>query len=333
MSYPIEGVELGKIDEASGDFVFFSKQYKDFADIVRKNMPADTEFGEPTKQGAKEDHLGWIPVYLADLEGNGKKEIFLMAPDKISGQRMLMIFDEYGKLLDQLPFESIWPSYLDFGIIRKGEPICFGLHWCALAAGVCSWEFYIFYDGKIKPALNGDDVEEGDFTPPVFTNIDIDAIKGNPSGEPTSSFRNYQWINPYAESQKHLKKGKEYYHAKDYGNAIQEYLAATSSDYQNYEAWGLMGYAYLRQRGDNYAYEAAQALQRSVRIKPDYLMGHYNLALAYWAWNEPKFAVQEIAKVIQLDPKYEAVINKDPQFSPILKSDVYQTWKKTNILP
>lgn len=334
MGNPIKGVELGKIDEASGDFVFLSKKYEGFVDIVNKNMPDGAEFGEPTKRGAKENHLGWIPIYLADLEGNGEKEIFLMAPDKISGQRMLMIFDEDGKLLDQLPFESIWPSYMDFGLIKKGGPICFGLHWCALSARACTSEFYVFYNGKIILAFMGDDdSEDGNFTPPVFTGIDIEAIKRNYLGKTPAFVRNYHWLNPNVETLKHLQKGKEYYHAQDYRNAIQEYMAATSCDYQNYEAWGLMGYAYLRQKGTEYAYESAQALQTSVRIKPDYLMGHYNLALAYWAWNQPILAVREVAKVIELDPKYQVVLNKDPQFIPILKSDLYQNWKKSNILP
>ncbi len=334
MGNPIKGVELGKIDEASGTFIFRSKKYDGFVDIVRKNMPDGAEFGEPTKRGAKENHLGWIPIYLADLAGNGKKEIFLMAPDKESGQRMLMVFDEDGKLLDQLPFESIWPSYMDFGLIKKGGPICFGLHWCALAAGSCEAEFYVFCNEKIKPALKGGDIsEDGNFTTPEFNDINYDAIKRGDAGNPTPFVRNYKWLNPNVETWKHLKKGKEYYHAQDYRNAIQEYMAATSCDDKNYEAWGLMGYSYLRQKGAAYAYEASQALQTSVRIKPDYLMGHYNLAIAYWAWNQPILAVREVAKVVQLDPKYQEVINKDPQFIQILKSDVYQTWKKTNVLP
>ncbi len=257
-----------------------------------------------------------------------------MAPDEISGQRMLMVFDEDGKLLDQLPFESIWPSYMDFGLIKKRGPIFFGLHWCALSARACSSEFYFFYNGKIIPAFKGEDVsEDGNFTPPVFKDVDIDEIIGNDSEGTPAFVRNYKWLNPFAETWKHLKKGKEYYRVQDYRNAIQEYMEATSCDYENYEAWGLMGYAYLRQKGTAYGYEAAQALQRSVRIKPDYLMGHYNLTLAYWAENQPELAVREIAKVIQLDSKYQEVLNKDTQFIPILKSDVYQTWRKTNVLP
>ncbi len=194
MGHPVKSVELGKIDEASGTFVFFSKKYEGFVDIIKKSMPDGAEFGVPTKRGAKENHLSWIPVYLADLEGEGKREIFLVAPDKISGQKMLMVFDEDGNLMDQLPFEDSWPSYIDFGLIKKGGPICFGLHWCALSAHVCSSEFYVFCNGKIKPAFSSEDVsEDGNYAPPVFKTVDY---KGICSGEQVTFVRKYEWRKP-----------------------------------------------------------------------------------------------------------------------------------------
>jgi tetratricopeptide (TPR) repeat protein len=74
--------------------------------------------------------------------------------------------------------------------------------------------------------------------------------------------------------------------------------------------------------------DAVNCLKRSVRIKPDYVMGHYNLALAYFLNLENDKAVSQIAEVIKLDPSKKNTIQKDGQFKFILRSQEFLEWEK-----
>ncbi len=56
-------------------------------------------------------------------------------------------------------------------------------------------------------------------------------------------------------------------------------------------------------------------------------MGHYNLALAYFANFDEQRAASEIEKVIELDPAFEKTIKNDPQFKEILLSQSYLNWE------
>jgi tetratricopeptide (TPR) repeat protein len=59
---------------------------------------------------------------------------------------------------------------------------------------------------------------------------------------------------------------------------------------------------------------AIESLEKSIKINPKYVEGHYNLALAYWANQDKKKAISEVKKVLELDPTYKAKIKDDVQF-------------------
>src|SRR5690242_7401031 len=71
------------------------------------------------------------------------------------------------------------------------------------------------------------------------------------------------------QAEEHLKKGKEYFHHQDYQKAINEYASATKLDKNNFKAYELMGYAYLK-NGDTK--EAVQLIKHSIALNPRSIM-------------------------------------------------------------
>lgn len=66
------------------------------------------------------------------------------------------------------------------------------------------------------------------------------------------------------------------------------------------------------------------ALMQSISIKLDYIDGHYNLALAYWADGQKTKAIDEIKTCLKLDPKYKDKIKDDTQFETFKSSKEYR---------
>jgi tetratricopeptide (TPR) repeat protein len=83
----------------------------------------------------------------------------------------------------------------------------------------------------------------------------------------------------------------------------------------------LKGYSLLR---EGKVQEAVAALGRSVEIDPDYIWGHYNLALAYWAAGDRPKAIAEVKEVLRIDPSFKDVIRNDGQFNRFNASPAYR---------
>ncbi|MGH7739065.1 MAG: tetratricopeptide repeat protein [bacterium] len=121
------------------------------------------------------------------------------------------------------------------------------------------------------------------------------------------------WTNHWDSIWNHVKTAKALYRHKDYAGAISEYRKVLRQDPNNCTAYGLMGYSLLRAgRVD----EAVSCLGKSVQLDPQYTMGYYNLALAYWAQGKQNQAVEQVRLAIDYDPGCATKIKKDPQFQP-----------------
>jgi tetratricopeptide (TPR) repeat protein len=119
----------------------------------------------------------------------------------------------------------------------------------------------------------------------------------------------------------YVAAGKKKYFAGDYLGAIREYDLAITENPRNYDAFGLKGYSYYKL---NQYDKAIDALKKSIVVYEQYVMGHYNLALAYWANHMENEAIKEINTMILLDPTYQEEISKDPQFKSIMGSKIYK---------
>jgi tetratricopeptide (TPR) repeat protein len=124
-----------------------------------------------------------------------------------------------------------------------------------------------------------------------------------------------------ADNSDPLVAGVKFARKKEFGKAILEYQKAIDADANNFRACELMGYAYYRIGHIN---EAIQTLSKLTDSKPDYALGHYNLALAYWANGQKKEAIEEVRKVIGLNPKYREEFKRDLQFKDFESSDEYK---------
>ena len=98
----------------------------------------------------------------------------------------------------------------------------------------------------------------------------------------------------------------------DYAGAIKYYEQAIKIDPNNPVLYDFMGYAFLR---SNKPSEAVSSLEKSVAINPRYTLGHYNLALAYWASGDHSRAINEVKLLLEIDPSFKSVIKGDGQFS------------------
>jgi len=306
-----------------------------------------------------------INCYYGDLSQDGNPVILLIIGIKDSNLKEVMVLDPKGQLLDKACV-GYFPEQLQFGTIKKNFPICFGVHFCAGSAMICEWQFYIFKDKKLKLVLstsvgryknemdlplafkdldhNGINrivTDDGSFkwndSENCFFNVNKDGVFGKPAtfhvNEDLPEFnadkeRVQQLIHPdESKVEALIQKGKEQYRQHDYKKAIKFYdhayvLSVTNEDMG--KTLGYMGYAYYR---DGQIKHAVGVLEHAVQLDPKNIMSYYNLTLAYWADGQQQKAVSQIAKVYEMDPKYQKLIPEDPQFKPILKSDVYQNWQ------
>lgn len=113
-------------------------------------------------------------------------------------------------------------------------------------------------------------------------------------------------------SQKHIDNAKAFYLQRKYDQAIDEYQQALKIDVDNWEAYGLMGYSYLR---DHQIEKAVVQLEESVNTNPCYAIGHYNLALAYWANGQKDKAIEQVKLTVQVDKSFKNKILQDTQFT------------------
>jgi tetratricopeptide (TPR) repeat protein len=133
----------------------------------------------------------------------------------------------------------------------------------------------------------------------------------------------YQWT----DVANCIEKGRKCYFNHQFSEAITDYQKAIDLDPENVLAYELMGYSYLR---SGRAIDAISTLKKSLEISPDYIMSHYNLALAYWSNHDLDNAVKEITQVYLLDRNrglvedYKNDVYEDPQFKEILNTPEYK---------
>jgi tetratricopeptide (TPR) repeat protein len=121
----------------------------------------------------------------------------------------------------------------------------------------------------------------------------------------------------------HIKKGKDFYHHQKYKEAIAEYKEAVKIEPSNSEALGLMGYSELKMGDIDGAF---YSLGLSVNFDPDYVMGYYNLALAYWAADRKENSVLNMQIAVDLDPNIKKEMEKDAQFKSIISYIGIEKW-------
>lgn len=114
-----------------------------------------------------------------------------------------------------------------------------------------------------------------------------------------------------------MRRGLILLQSRQYEEAVKLLDQAIELDPQNPNAHNLKGYAELR-RGRVLA--AIESLNRSLEVDPEYVWGHYNLALAYWAHRDFSMALGEVRRVVELDPDFRRVLQKDVQFNKFRSS-------------
>jgi tetratricopeptide (TPR) repeat protein len=118
----------------------------------------------------------------------------------------------------------------------------------------------------------------------------------------------------------YVEYGKAYYYERNYPVAIRCYSMAIEKNSENWTAFGLRGYSYLRMHDEE---KAVNSLEQSIHLNPAYIDGHYNLALAYWASGLKEKALDEVKKVIDLDPSFKYKIKEDGQFKAFKDSQEF----------
>lgn len=126
-------------------------------------------------------------------------------------------------------------------------------------------------------------------------------------------------------SEVYVEYGKAYYLENDFKQALEFYAYAIEKDGNNWTAFGLRGYSFLR---IHEVKKAIDSLEHSMVLNPNYASGHYNLALAYWANGQKTDSIDQLKKLYGSDPSYKAHVEDDTQFKEILKTREYQTMIK-----
>jgi tetratricopeptide (TPR) repeat protein len=70
--------------------------------------------------------------------------------------------------------------------------------------------------------------------------------------------------------------------------------------------------------------DAIAALQRSVELDPEFVWGHYNLALAYGAVGDVASAAASVRTLLEIDPSFEETIREDVQFRRLRQSTEFE---------
>jgi hypothetical protein len=103
------------------------------------------------------------------------------------------------------------------------------------------------------------------------------------------------------EAEQHLRKGIALARRARWDDSIQEYDLAIKLNPAIPEAYSYKGYAQIRK--GKYT-DAIATLQDLTTRSPDYVWGHYNLALAYQKNGQDNWAIQECLKLLALDPTF-----------------------------
>jgi tetratricopeptide (TPR) repeat protein len=110
----------------------------------------------------------------------------------------------------------------------------------------------------------------------------------------------------------YVQLGLRQFFVRNYQGAIDFYDQAIATDPANPVLYDLRGYALFRQGKIK---ESVSSLEKSIAIAPDYVWGHYNLALAYMKAGDSTRAIEQVRLVVTLDPGMRKTISGDGQFS------------------
>lgn len=121
-------------------------------------------------------------------------------------------------------------------------------------------------------------------------------------------------VKRLSESKEHLRKGVNLARQKRYVEAIQEYDQAIKLDPENHTAYSNKGYAFMRMTPAKLK-EAIETLEDVTRRDSAFVLGHYNLALAYSKAGNSDMAAKEVDKVLELDKDtYCSTFKSDPSY-------------------
>jgi tetratricopeptide (TPR) repeat protein len=301
----------------------------DFLNRVQENIPSNLSVTSVTS-------------YLADLKQDGNGEILSMA---IADARpvYLLVFDTQGKFLASKAAGNGDEIY--WGVQKKGFPLIFGYKtdWAA-SAGYCEWEFDVWDGQQIKTVLGlatkygkgGDEKDPSFKYLPEKDTLEVVTDNGKKFWDKTQMAFTGGWQRldedetladcpPVDKKLSILDKGKFYFRHGEYDCAQKAYVLAIGETSKNYEAWQYLGYLALVQGDNEYA---ITCFNTSVEMNPTYGMGHYNLALAYWADGNKAKSVNELKILYGLDPQYKKLVMEDSQFEEIIQSKEYQNMVK-----
>ena len=117
---------------------------------------------------------------------------------------------------------------------------------------------------------------------------------------------------PLYNAKEALRAGTNLARQKRYTEAIGEYDKSIQFDPDNSTAYSNKGYAYIR---NNQPKEAIKILEDLTRKDATFVLGHYNLALAYKISGNADSAASEVDKVLELDKDtYCTTFKSDPSY-------------------
>ena len=117
-----------------------------------------------------------------------------------------------------------------------------------------------------------------------------------------------------------IKSAKDHFRQHQLDLAISDYLKAIQTDPYNDDAYGLLGYAYYRNKQFS---QAQDALQLSIRLNPNNFMSYYNLALVLWAKGQKNNTFDQLKYLFTNDRKYISLVSDDTQFHEIIHDPEY----------
>ena len=116
--------------------------------------------------------------------------------------------------------------------------------------------------------------------------------------------------------------------------AIEAYDEALALDPQSEQAYSLKGYALLRRgqilkskdpsKSAEDVKAAVRTFEEGLKFYDESVWGHYNLALAYWESGDETRAIEQVKRVLELDPGFKDVVKSDVQFNRFKPNKTFQ---------
>jgi S1-C subfamily serine protease len=127
-----------------------------------------------------------------------------------------------------------------------------------------------------------------------------------PAGEKEVSELSFADPGLLASANEGFPRGKVYYDAGEYENAVSEFQQAIKKNPANAEAYFYLGMCYK----ESHSTDAVDAFKTAVSIKPGYAEAYCNLGIVYIKLNMHKEAAAALREAIEINPNYsEALLN------------------------